>query len=492
MVDSQIKIPSRVSIDGHLGTIRYHGLIPAWDKPAFGVEWDDACRGKHSGIYDGKQYFKCHVESSATFIKSSRKSDLQVSFLQALNSKYAPKYEHEIEKKNVVFGTKVVERVGFDKFRRLLTQLDKLTFVSLQNERVKYASDNLAEVCPRLQDLDLSQNLFESVNEVAKIVAQLPKLTSLTLNGNRFLDWELDDELKDSFANITMISLSATLIPHQVLLQLGKLFPNAKVCNLAANLLSESNLAFKTAWHVESLDLSFNNFSTIPHIRQCPSLDRLNLSHNSIPVVSGLLEWTAAGRITSIDLRYNLISAWSSVDMLVSAFTTTKEARLRWNPLFAEMNEDEAHVLTIARWGSLQSLNGTKISDRERTNAEIYFMNKVVLDNGSKLDFDPTCQRWIELCEKYGTPEAPVPVPKRSKFINVGFVVNDVKKNRNLPRGLTVEKLKNLVGKWYKVAVSDITLDLIDDGQRRRLADNIREIEFYGVDDGLTIDVGID
>jgi dynactin complex subunit len=54
-------INRRVCIDGHVGTVRFAGQLPGKGEQVMwlGVEWDDAERGKHNGIFQGVQYFQC-------------------------------------------------------------------------------------------------------------------------------------------------------------------------------------------------------------------------------------------------------------------------------------------------------------------------------------------------------------------------------------------------------------------------------------------------
>ncbi len=53
------EIGTRISLAGHIGTVRFTGSVDGTTGVWLGVEWDDPQRGKHSGIKDGKQYFSC-------------------------------------------------------------------------------------------------------------------------------------------------------------------------------------------------------------------------------------------------------------------------------------------------------------------------------------------------------------------------------------------------------------------------------------------------
>ena len=59
MSSSEHHLGQRLSLKNQLCTVRYVG--PVAEKPGtwLGVEWDDPKRGKHNGIHNGVEYFKC-------------------------------------------------------------------------------------------------------------------------------------------------------------------------------------------------------------------------------------------------------------------------------------------------------------------------------------------------------------------------------------------------------------------------------------------------
>lgn len=56
---TKFAVGSRISYNGHLGTVNYVGPVDNTQGIWLGVEWDDPSRGKHNGSKDGKQYFTC-------------------------------------------------------------------------------------------------------------------------------------------------------------------------------------------------------------------------------------------------------------------------------------------------------------------------------------------------------------------------------------------------------------------------------------------------
>lgn len=56
-----VTVGTRLSYNGDICTVRYVGSIPPWSVTAYGVEWDDAERGKHDGTLNGVRYFNCKL-----------------------------------------------------------------------------------------------------------------------------------------------------------------------------------------------------------------------------------------------------------------------------------------------------------------------------------------------------------------------------------------------------------------------------------------------
>ncbi|KAK9462227.1 uncharacterized protein V1516DRAFT_674080 [Lipomyces oligophaga] len=480
-------IPYRISIHSSRGTVRYRGQLPIWPGvEVLGVEWDDPTRGKHSGSFEGTEYFQVRIPNSGSFIKSGRKFDSKNNFSDVLHEKYAPEKLDVDEETDIKFGNKIAERVGFDKFRRMQAQLDKLRIVALNDRCLAYSSDNLSEICPAIVDLDLSDNVFDSISEIAKIVVQLPNLRILRLNKNRLCSWELEVGLLSAFTSLHVVSLADTLVPVETLCRFPKLFPAVKELGLAGNRYEFSSLKFESAWDgLEVLDLSSNCFATIPKFRvksdSSLQFTSLNLSSNHITEV--LDDYTLSTPLESLDLRHNQIRTWKSLDRLAAIFPDVNNLKLQWNPVFSDMADSDIKISIIARWAKVQLVNNMKVSDQERTNAELYFMAKVV--QGNVPDFNRSSLRWKQLCAIYGEPDF-TPQRTKSTVLELTFVYRGQKRIRSLPRGLTVQRVCLLVSKWYKIPVTKVKL-YVDDGSKVEMNDSLRDVEFYNVDSGSKI-----
>ena len=118
----------------------------------------------------------------------STRADPEQSFVQAVHQKYAteitaPQLPTALDKQIEISG-KVVEKVGFDKIRKQQSQLDELKIVIVDGFRVSSAEDpdrKIRDVCPKIVELDLSRNLFETCKHIIKICEELHSLRSLRI-----------------------------------------------------------------------------------------------------------------------------------------------------------------------------------------------------------------------------------------------------------------------------------------------------------------------
>lgn len=121
-------------------------------------------------------------------MRPTRPADSPQSFLSALKSKYVEAVENGPDggKANqIVISGKVAEEMGFDKIRQQISQLEELKIVLLDGLRVSEvpddSDDTIAETCPEISHLDVSRNLFQTLQPVVDICKQLPVLKKLAI-----------------------------------------------------------------------------------------------------------------------------------------------------------------------------------------------------------------------------------------------------------------------------------------------------------------------
>lgn len=167
---SEFHINQRLSYFTFRCTVRYIGNVKRTTGEWLGVEWDTLEKGKHSGEYQGKKYFECQylnklnsklgcaniifigkLPGAGSFIRPSRETNPQLSFIEGLKRKYTtvddPPEPHATIS---VSASKVMEEVGFDKILKKLAQLKELKIVLVDSLNICRADDVdvIRETCP--------------------------------------------------------------------------------------------------------------------------------------------------------------------------------------------------------------------------------------------------------------------------------------------------------------------------------------------------------
>lgn len=398
------KIGDRLKVENELCTIRYMGHIPNWPfNVAYGLEWDNCERGKHSGTVDGKEYFKVKVPGSASFMKDSKvlkKMTKRQSFYTALSQRYCNGLDSI---GTVYFGAKKVQAFGFERLNMKNQDISQLERASLSDCSIYTAgsTQELTEVraeCANLQYLDLSYNLFSSFEEVLKLLTNLPTLKSLILSGNSFEDISYTDNTK--LHNIRELKLSYCNLSDRNLSEAIKVFPNLVTLELCGNNL-DSLHELKVPNTLEELNISDNLFDSVPSFLLNSQVKRLLISKNKISLTN--IPELTFNSIEKLDISYNFIEKWSGVDWLNMRFPDLKNLRINGNP-FAVDASSESFFQIIARIKDIHILDGAIFSKDLRQEAELYFISQVA---SGGIEYDKTLKHWSHLCRKYDIKEIP-------------------------------------------------------------------------------------
>ena len=92
---------NRVLFNGEKGTVRYQGKLIhkvdnskiKVDEEWLGVEWDLAEKGKHNGVVEGVEYFKCEKEGNAGSLVMAKKAEFGQEIVEALIRRYFRDHE---------------------------------------------------------------------------------------------------------------------------------------------------------------------------------------------------------------------------------------------------------------------------------------------------------------------------------------------------------------------------------------------------------------
>ncbi|KAH7330097.1 hypothetical protein BKA65DRAFT_50476 [Rhexocercosporidium sp. MPI-PUGE-AT-0058] len=504
-MSSAYYVGKRLSFKGRLCTVRYIGQVEGTnsEKEYLGVEWDDL-KGKHDGIHQGKRYFTCASPSStaASFIlSSSRTPDAEQSFVDAVREKYCTPATTD-DSGEIIISGKTVEEVGFDKIRAQQARLHELKIVLVDGQRVSLAERTPSEirtVCPKIEELDLSRNLFDNIAEVARICIELESLKSLRLNGNRLSDVFEDSHLVIDKAHVSAFSKVSDLSMDEMLLDWASVigvvaqFQQLKTLEVSMNGFRTLNEPLQVE-RLTSLTLEFNAFQSLADVvvlRTLNSLEVLRLKGNRISKIDEepyeLSKLPSFGKqLCYVDISYNAVSEWKFVNDLDHIFPGMTALRLANNPIYRTSKDpgsftsmDDSYMLTLARIRKLDTLNFSKITAADRTNSEMFYVSKIAKEiseapESKEREIISRHPRYAELCEKHGAPliarkEAGASTPdymegRLIKFTfyfppnNLEGQTEEIKIERKIPKSFDVYRVKGLVGKMFGVRPLSIRL----------------------------------
>ncbi len=338
------------------------------------------------------------------------------------------------------FNGKLAEEVGFDKIRKQLAQLEELKFVILDGLRMwrpevrrsaqvngglgwSEGATDIQDACPKTFELDLSRNLIEEWREVAAICEQLDRLRQLRVDGTRFRETLLTNVERERclkiFANITTLKLEDDLLPWQELADITHQFSALTTFSASSNFYSSltSHVLNPTITDLTLEENLFPSLSALEPLTKMPNLQRLVLKSNKISEI-GSPAPVFPSALKEVDLSFNEITTWSFIENLEHIFPGLISLRVSHNPLYESLQApdgraltaDDGYMLTLARLGNLKILNHSPINEKERLNAESYYLSLIA----KEVQFAPENlreqilarhPRYNWLCEEYGEPD---------------------------------------------------------------------------------------
>ena len=563
----------------------YVGVI--WDDASRGKhDGSVICRSTGQLV----RHFSCPNACGASFLKGTKISNsLGVALTcDILQTQYVPLHAPLVAPGGVLqdcFATtksgknKVpIELVGETKIRQQ-QQLDQLHSISLRRmgiARFTYPDDALQEF-DHLTEMDLAGNLLSDWETCLAILQQFPNLVQFSVAANRIRDpsptlmdqvfskpteGEEPNQLVSllEFPTLQVLNVhSCGISSPTTLLWIGSVLPHLQnLCLAHANfstLTTDMALdASKGLPNLTHLDVSHCQLSSwehqiVPLAAGLPSLKHFNMDGNPIETTSTTTTTTTDNdmastcyfpQLESIQITGTQITQWHDLDGLFvdimgpttrTTTTSLKQLWFRTCPLLSHMGTGEARAITIARApATLEKLNGSSISDKERIQAERRYVSSVACqllqmsNTNAREEFLQTYHKPFEsLMEKHrdaiaatmssssamggiggpDDPNAPSPRSVAATNNNQHIVVVNVTIQsmapsscqqeplvRRLPGSLPIKRLKALCGRAFGLDPDLQRLHFVteEDGDLpTSLEDDEHTLLYYGVSDGATI-----
>jgi hypothetical protein len=560
---ANIKVGDRLESDGHYATVRYVGKLPLADSSRvgdvvwIGVEWDESSRGKHDGSFKGVRYFETSHPTAGSFLRLE-KCNAGVSYMEALFSRYGTHVGDDAATNNqdmFVCGRNqqtAVTTVGLDKISQKQGQFDELRAVGLRGMYVSHVgnADEVAVSSRNLTELDLSQNLLGSWNELAKITAHMPKLTSLNVSENRLRPPQPDDDTLDNcFDSVQSLFANRMAYDWTTIFDCVKLFPvlqNLHICfNRVSSIDGVLSLPCSSSLRLINLEGnpidSWDNVIVLGELKQLETLilNDCLLSQIRFPgscrTPTGLFP-----ALRSLSICGNQLVDWSSFNE-INRLPSLTGLRFTRNPLPVESNVLTARQIAVAKIARLQLCNGAAVTRVERHDAEVSYMlaygaawKAAEKAAGAESDkFAEAHPRYQDIARLYGAPEDAEIAPRATSALKNSLITVRIETKltdrppmvKELPLKMTVQRLKALVQRTFRVtdvsslrlvhvsirsggsadktekeilnSTAETTGEKLESGRRLtvdraavakvELDNDLRELSFYSLEDGAVI-----
>lgn len=221
-----------------------------------------------------------------------------------------------------------------------------------------------------------------------------------------------------------------------------------------------------------SINLEYNDFtalSDLGSLAALTSLRNLHLKGNNIAAISAP-DTTCPifpHALKFLDISYNQVQDWTFVDSIATHFPGLTALRISHNAVYdARVSDihsataDEAHMFTIARIGQITSLNFSKVTTSDRTNAEMFYLSRIAKQlitvpesaENTVLEQHP---RYAELCTIYGEPDVIRREEVNPSFLEARLITVTLHyagredKTARIPQSFDIYAVKGVVSKLY-------------------------------------------
>ncbi|GFQ76967.1 tubulin-specific chaperone E [Trichonephila clavata] len=499
---SAVEIGYRIHCDGEYGTVLYVGQISGMDGTWLGIEWDNPSRGKHSGSHNNVIYFTTRIPNAGSFIKIS-KADFGIPCPNAIKIKYgknedAKKLSNLINLPQKSGSERHIEMVGMEKIMGKQSNFSQLTDVVLNGMNINGPGNEneLAELVPNIQNLDLSQNLLASWKDVKSIVKQLPHLSTLVLSKNRLKVIDDEESNQDIYQSLKMLVLNDVAYCWKEILQCSVMWPFIEeLCVLDNEMSILETPSFPVFSKLKLLSLDNNplkSWSEINKLGRLTNLEELHLDNTSLesiefPDVSSTEKTNLFPNLKILFIKNNKLRKWHDISEL-NKLKNLKNLMVNNNPIVQSVNQETSRQLIIAKIQGLEMLNRTQIDRSERRGAELDYLKRY------RKEWVESCQNstqpsesfmaehstYLALLQKHGAADENE-VKVQSTLIKDNLICVKIFSplmpdkpilTKKLPAEMTVGKLKALVQRIFKVAAHQVTLTRLfkeDDGEIKKI-----------------------
>ena len=507
-----------------------------------GVEWDDKTRGKHNGTVEGYEYFKTNNNLNSGSLIRLNKINFGQTFIEALNYKYNfygsqgndfNKFvDQGLEMDNFIQTNKKIiniELVGKEKAVKEFSEFKRMICIDLTYSYVRALDDNLSNVLPRVQELQLTKTLLIKWSDLLDLLNLLPRLTLLNFSENIL---EFDDKFEEGIKKISSgekklylnsLVLNKCGLDLYYLIKLSPLFMNLESLFLMGN--SINNEVYESSPNKEFIDKNLEEIQkNTPKLKylslernriqqfffgykifKSPLLKYINLNQNLINKIFTHEEWEKnlfenfKSSVQHISIDYNMFPEKDFNQIMIDLEKLNlKNIDILNNMLVDKNGQETTKIELIGRNPNLSVLNKsivTKILRRDyekfylKKSVESYF--KLILKKNEKIDssnFNLTefenymkenHNQYFVLRKKYFDPiDDFVNLTKvntntiKANTIEICLIYYGQEKKKKFPKSATLANLRHLCAKIFKMDTDDFSYYLKNDNEEESKIDD--------------------
>eukprot|EP00759_Apiculatamorpha_spiralis_P042139 PhF_6_TR40416/c0_g1_i1/m.60243/K21768/TBCE; tubulin-specific chaperone E len=352
--------------DGFLGIVRYIGPLDGTEGEFVGVEWDDASRGKHDGMFKSKRYFTCSNPSSKASFVLSRKLLGGISFPDAIITRFSfgvgdvSKYKCQ--------GTAPFIKADNGSYP-YLTNCACGGVPSLRRIATAGPPGAVRFLFPNIVDLSLAETMLMSWTEVFSLCEQLEKLSYLNVASNPLGDMPITES---AFPQLKVVKATDTQMTGLSLPTLLNVFPNLQELSICHNVIGKIP-DLNVNHPVQIIRLNFASIDYWGNLNALGSLKHLVSLHVSDnPIHKVEISHGEFNTLQHLYLRNTSLQTFHSLDVL-NHLPALKDIAVTNVPVLTELKDltdMERRYVVIAHVERVNCVNAGAVTPEEREAAE--------------------------------------------------------------------------------------------------------------------------
>lgn len=307
--------------------------------------------------------------------------------------------------------------------------------------------------------------------------------------------------------------LNNCLVDWQTVACISANIPNLRELHVAGNRIASLRCedVERSFGGVEALHLEENlisDWSEVETLASLPRLKKMYLGSNLLTEIARYSEENRPGfgALETLFLSDNALGSWADVDAL-HHLQGLKEVRVSGCKFLEKLDMVASRLSVIARLPNVTRLNGSAVTNKERVDAEIGYLGEILTESVGKevREVEAKHPQFQRLLKSYGNINKNVArggaggvqdrttIGKTLLALKISCVaalgdpqpLSEIKKK--LPSNLTLNKLRTLLQRLFKVSGARVFLRREGDDEPEELVHGEDTLQQLGVENGHSL-----